>query len=59
MFHNVCHGNAAEMLLSSYSLQLKHPLSVKKTSNQACEDALSSELLATSCNLTTYFQVHY
>ena len=51
MVDNVCHGKAAEMLLSSYYLQLKHVLSMKRESNQACEeDALSSVLLATSCD---------
>lgn len=50
MVENVCHGKAAEMLLSCYYLQLKHVLSMKRESNQACEDALSSELLATSCD---------
>lgn len=55
MVDNVCHGNTAEMLLNSYYLQLKHVLSMKRASNQACEDALSSELPA----VTSYFQAHY
>ena len=51
----VGHGNTAEMLLNSYYLQLKHVLSMKRASSQACEDALSSELPA----VTSYFQAHY
>lgn len=58
MVANVFHGKMAEILCSSY-LQLKHLLSVKRASNQGCEDALSSELLATSCDFKAYFQAHY
>lgn len=51
MVNNVCSGKAAEMLLDFHYSQLKHLLSMKRASNQACGDALSSDF-------TTYFQVH-
>lgn len=59
MVDNVCHGKAAGTQLSSYYLQLKPLLSIKRANNQACGDTSSSELLATSSDFTHYFQAHY
>lgn len=44
MADNVCQGKSAEMLLNAYNLQLKYLLSVKRASNQACGDAVNSDL---------------